>query len=145
MLIGSYYHSLQAKGRLAIPTAYRQQLGEKPILARGIEQCLYLLPFDIWSRLLQGLGNNPLSGRESRNLRRLLAHSAVAIEFDDQGRVLVPENLRTWANLEKKVVIAGSVDWVEIWDLTTYHHHLESLETQSEDIAERLTVQHEST
>jgi MraZ protein len=143
MLIGSYYHSLQAKGRLAIPAAFRSQLGDKPILTRGIEQCLYILPFDIWSKLIAGIGEHPLSGRDSRNLRRLLAHTATQIEFDDQGRIIVPDTLRLWANLEQKVVVAGSINWVEIWDQTTYHHQLETLEAQAEDVAERVSKIHE--
>jgi MraZ protein len=145
MLLGSYYYSLQAKGRLAIPAAFRPQLGDNAIITRGIEPCLYLLPFNIWSNLIKGLGDNPLAGQETRQLRRLLAHSAQPAEFDDQGRILINSNLITWASLEKKVVIAGSIDWVEIWDINTYNQHLEKLEAESEDIAHRLTSnQHET-
>lgn len=136
MLIGSFYHSLQGKGRLAIPARFRTSLGEQPILTRGLEPCLQLLPFDIWSKLTQSLGSHPLESTASRKLRRLIAHQASPIEFDSQGRILIPKTLRGLVGLEKKVVIAGSIDWVEIWDRDTYHSHLETINQESQSLVE---------
>lgn len=138
MFIGSFYHSLQAKGRLAIPARFRSNLGEQPILTRGLDSCLQLLPFDIWSKLTQTLGNNPLEPQKQRQLRRWLANAATQAEFDNQGRILIPKNLRETAHLTKKVVITGSLDWVEIWDVETYHQHLDQVEANSQDLVEQI-------
>lgn len=126
MLIGAYHHRLQAKGRLAIPPAFRDNLGEQAIITRGIEPCLQLLPFEIWSKLLSDLGTHPLVGVKQRQLRRLLGHQASLAEFDTQGRITILQPLRDWAGLKHRVVIAGSIDWVEIWDQTTYLKSLDS-------------------
>ena len=139
MLIGSFHHSLQEKGRLAIPARFRESLGDNPILTQGIETCLFLLPFNNWSSLIHDLGSNPLAGADSRNLRRLLAHQAVEVEFDAQGRIIIPRPLIDWADLKKKIVVAGSIDWVEIWDIDQYQATVDSISAQSQSIAQRIT------
>lgn len=141
MLIGQFHHNLQAKGRIAIPAKFRDELGEKVILTQGVDACLNLLPFNIWSRLIANLGDNPLVSKEARQLRRLLAHQAVEVEYDAQGRILIPEYLRDWAKLKKAVVIAGSIDWVELWDLDTYKSHINEIGANAEVLAETLQKQ----
>lgn len=136
MLIGSYHHTIEQKGRLAIPTAFRKDLGENPILTRGVEQCLYLLPFNNWSKTLEKLDPSFIGSKEEKDLVRLLSHRAGETGFDSQGRILVPSGLKTWANLGKKVVVAGSVNWVEIWDIETYNTHMETVDSQSESLVE---------
>lgn len=138
MLIGHYLHSLQTKGRLAIPASFRTKLGKKPIITRGIETCLQILPFNTWSKMLESLGTHPLASANSRDLKRLLAHNASELDFDSQGRIHVPSYLIEWAKLKKKVFVAGSVDWVEIWDPHTYHRYMQSIESKSRDLAESL-------
>ncbi len=135
MLIGSFHHSLQTKGRLAIPASFRPELGDNPILTRGLEPHLTLLPFNTWSELIKNLGTHPLVGPNDRSLRRLIAHSATQVDFDSQGRIHLPKLLRDWANLQSKVVIAGSVHWVEIWNPVTYATHLDTLNTKSQELA----------
>lgn len=135
MLIGNYHHSIQARGRLAIPAAFRKQLLEGAILTRGIESNLNLLPFNTWSKLTQNLGSHPLVSTQDRQIRRLIAHSAISADFDDQGRLHISKDLLLWAHLDKKVVIAGSINWVEIWDIDLYLEHLKDLEDKSQDIA----------
>ncbi len=141
MLIGNYHYSLQAKGRLAIPTAFRKSLGDKAIITQGIEKCLQILPFNTWSSMTQSLGKHPLQSQTSRQLRRLIAHNASQIEFDTQGRILIPKPQRDWANLSKKIVIAGSIDWVEIWDRENYLSYQNQLSTQAEELATLLEKQ----
>lgn len=139
MLIGQFHHSLEDKGRLAIPPSYRQHLGDNPILTRGIETNLNLLPFNTWSNLIANLGTHPLAAQSDREMTRLIAQSASEITFDPQGRLLIPKLLRNWAQLKSKVVIAGSVNWVEIWDLEIYTEYIASLEAKSQEIAASLT------
>lgn len=139
MLVGNYHHNLQGKRRLAIPAQFRTELGENPMITRGIEQCLHILPFNIWSDLTTNLGTNPLAGADKRNFRRLMAHEAYQIEFDAQGRILIPQSLNEWAGLSKTVVVAGSIQWVELWDLSIYKAFVEELKTQTSVIAERIS------
>lgn len=129
MLIGSFHHTLEAKGRLAIPKSFRKDLGDQPILTVGLETCLQLLPFNTWRKLTQNLGSHPLEGQTQRDLRRIIANQAVEVTFDAQGRILIPDYLSVTVNLDKKVVVAGSIDWVEIWDRETYVIYLNQLNT----------------
>lgn len=138
MFLGNYHHNLQEKKRLAIPADFRKQLGDKPIITRGIETCLNILPFNIWNELTNNLGNNPLVGADKRNLRRLLAHEAYVLEFDSQGRIAIPATLIQRANLDKRVVVAGSINWIEIWDHETYSKFMSKLDNQTSAIAERI-------
>ena len=142
MLTGSYHHTIEQKGRLAIPTAFRKPLGSKPIVTQGIERCLYLLPFNNWSKTISKLDPSFISSRDTRNLVRLLSHRASRVDFDSQGRILIPGELKAYALLQQKVVVAGSIDWVEIWDIATYKQHMQSIESQADSLVESLT-QHE--
>ncbi len=132
MLIGSYYHRLQTKGRLAIPVAFRHALGEQPILTRGLEPHLNLLPFNTWSNLVSELGTHPLVDKNKRRLRRLLAHNAHQVDFDAQGRILLPQALIDWGKLSQRIVIAGSIHWVEIWDQNLYNQELDTINSDEE-------------
>lgn len=143
MLIGSFHHTLEQKGRLAIPPGLRKALGEKPIITTGLETCLQILPFNTWSKLTADLGAHPLSGSPQREIRRLLAHSASQISYDSQGRISIPHPLIVSAKLTKKVVIAGSIDWIEIWDLDLYTQHLSKINSQRINLSQRLAGSHE--
>lgn len=127
--LGRFQHSLQPNGRLAFPAAYRGLLGEGAIMTKGLEHCVIIMPFNIWSSLTKELGDHPLVDSKKRQLRRLLSHSAFTLEFDAQGRILIPEELRLYANLGKTVIVAGSLQWVEVWDRDMYQEHLDSLDT----------------
>ena len=139
MLLGRYYHSLESKGRLAIPAKLRKLLGTKPILTRGLDGCLWLFSTDNWHKLITDLRVSPLSGADSRTLTRLFAHDAQKVIYDSQGRALISQELRDFAQLKKQVVIAGSFDWVEIWDKNLYHQHLKNAQKQVDQIEERLS------
>lgn len=139
MLLGAYQHNLQSKRRLAMPAQFRQDLGEKAIITQGLEPCLMVLPFNIWQEMTRNLGNNPLLGGDKRDLRRLLAHNAYPIEFDSQGRILIPDALIEAIGLEKKVTLTGSIDWVEVWKPETYKEYMQGIEGQRVQIAERIS------
>ncbi len=139
MLLGRYYHSLESKGRLAIPAKFRQLLGTPAILTRGLDGCLWLFSTKNWQKLIADLNTNPLADKDTRTLTRLFAHDALEVNFDSQGRALISQDLRRYAHLKQQVVIAGSFDWVEIWDQTLYHQHLKNAEHQIDQIAQRLS------
>jgi len=142
MLIGSYHYHLEAKGRLAIPKTFQTDLGDQPILTRGIETCLQLLPFNTWKKLTQNLGDNPLSGTLERQLRRLLAGQAAQISYDTQGRILIPDYLRDTAGLTHQVVVTGAIDWVEIWDRNTYVDYMADITSKAPALAQQLEAKH---
>ena len=144
MFLGRYYHSLEDKGRLAIPASFRQLLGKHPILTRGLDSCLYLFSSTTWSKLIADLNTSPLAPEDTRTLTRLLAHDAQILEFDAQGRSLLNRELRQFAHLTKQVVVAGSATWVEIWDQARYHQYLNNAQTNIDQIAARIReVSHE--
>lgn len=142
--IGRYYHALEQKGRLSIPAAFREKLGGQAILTLGFDGCLFLFPLPNWQEALKGTANMPFTRKRSRDYIRWLTNSAVEVEMDGQGRILVPAYLKERANLEKRVVVVGSLDRIEIWNQEDYHQYLEQLESQAEEIAESLGESPES-
>lgn len=139
MLIGNYHHTIEAKGRLAIPKLFRSHLSDQLILTPGLETCLQLLPFNTWRKLTMTLGDHPLAGAPERDLRRYLASQAVEATFDSQGRIFIPDYLRHQAELTRKVVVIGVIDWVEIWDTVLYANTMSTLAATAPTLAAKLT------
>lgn len=134
MFIGRYYHNLENKGRLAIPKSFRSQLKSGGVITRGLDGCLFLFPASSWKKLSAKLASLPLTNPAARNFTRLLVQQATPLELDSQGRTLIPDHLRSQANLIKKIVVAGALTRIEIWDQSRYHSHLEKLEQDSSQI-----------
>ena len=114
MLFGEHQHSLDAKGRLNFPAVLRKTLGERFYITRGLDGCLAVYTEEGWSLLearFRGLIN-----KEGRALQRYFFSGAAELEPDKQGRVLIPQNLREFAGLEKDIIIIGVSDRAEIWD-----------------------------
>ncbi|OGV92433.1 division/cell wall cluster transcriptional repressor MraZ [Microgenomates group bacterium RIFCSPLOWO2_01_FULL_47_10] len=136
--IGRYYHALEQKGRIAIPAAFRKTLGTTAYLTRGLEGCLFLFPADVWEKNVSRIAGQPFTRKSVRDWSRLLLQNAQAVEFDPQGRILIHDHLLASAKLTNECVIAGSGDYLEIWDRSTYHTYLDQLESQAEEIAEKV-------
>ena len=133
MFISRYYHTLEAKGRLAIPAAYREKLASGGVITIGLDGCLFLFPDSYWQELLQKLVALPLTNQTARQFTRVLVQSAVDLNLDSQGRTLIPDFLRESASLKKQVVIAGALERVEIWDRDRYHQHLNLITQENPD------------
>ena len=127
MFTGRYYHNLESKGRLAIPRTFRPELASGGYLTTGLDGCLFLFPESYWQQLAEKLASLPLTNPASRQIVRLFAQSATVLNFDSQGRILIPLHLLESAHLQKQVVVAGSLNRVEIWDRDLYHQHLDML------------------
>ena len=125
MFTGRHYHNLEAKGRLAIPQAFREELGSGGVITWGLDGCLFLFPKSYWQKLSEKLASLSLTNPAARNLTRILVQSAVELNLDSQGRTLIPEHLRDQVNIKKQVVVAGTLTRVEIWDRDAYHKHLD--------------------
>ena len=114
MLTGQYNHSLDAKGRVNFPARLREELGERFVITRGLDNCLFVYPMGEWKYLADKLHQLPIS--KSAALSRFFFAGAAEVEPDKQGRVLLPAHLREYAGLERDVVIAGVSNRAEIWD-----------------------------
>lgn len=114
MLIGEFLHTIDAKGRLIIPSKFRTDLGEHFIVTKGVDNCLAVYPFSEWEILKAKIDSLPLS--KGRDLQRHFYSGAFEAELDKQGRIVIPANLREYASLNKDVVVAGVSARAEIWN-----------------------------
>ncbi|PIP23304.1 MAG: cell division/cell wall cluster transcriptional repressor MraZ [Candidatus Nealsonbacteria bacterium CG_4_10_14_0_2_um_filter_38_17] len=138
MFIGEYTYSIDEKKRLAVPTKFRQNLGKKAVITRGLDQCLFLYPVKEWNNLAEKLSKLPLAQADARGFARLMLTGAMEVTLDNLGRILVPDYLKNYATLIKKVVIAGVYNRVEIWDENKWQDYKNKTENAVGDIAERL-------
>lgn len=138
MLIGEYKHSIDSKKRLAIPSKLRKELGKKAVLTRGLDNCLFLFTAEEWSKLASKLGSLSFSQQDSRSFVRLLLSGASEVDIDSMGRILVPDYLKSYAGLNKKVIIAGLYNRLEVWDEVKWEAYKKDIEKKSDSIAEKL-------
>lgn len=125
MFKGTYFHNIDAKGRMIVPAKYREQLGESFVVTYGLDGCLFVLPQDVWNEMEQKLTSLPLSDIRGRKLSRLFLSNALDCEIDKQGRILLSQNLIKAAGLQKDVVLAGVGDRVEIWDKERWEAYID--------------------
>ena len=132
--IGHHYHALEQKGRLAIPSIFREGLGDKIIITRGLETCLHVIPQKTWKKTVSEVPIHPFGKKSDRDWLRLITHNSQEVQFDQQGRVHIDTHLLKYANLSKNCIIAGSINYLEIWDQETYHQYYKKLEETKEEI-----------
>lgn len=138
MFIGEYSHIIDPKKRLAIPAKFRKDLGKRAVLTRGLDNCLYLYSLKEWEKLAQKLAQLPISRADSRAFARLMLAGAMDVQIDSLGRILMPDYLKKYAGLDKKAVIAGLYNRIEIWDEQKWNKYKEQTTSQAEDIAEKM-------
>jgi len=138
MFIGEYTISMDAKGRIAVPSKFRALLNAEAVVTRGLDKSLFLYPKKEWEIIASKLASLPLSKANSRAFSRLMLAGAFDAELDKQGRMMIPEYLRKFANLSKKVVVAGLYNRIEIWDEEEWIAYKASTERESTTIAEGL-------
>ena len=138
MLTGEFNHSIDAKGRLIIPSKFRENLGENFVITKGLDGCLFLYPDSEWKIFEEKLRTLPLTNKDARIFTRFFLGSAVDGGLDKQGRVLISSALRNFANLEKEVVLVGVLDRVEIWDKAKWEENNTAIEDNMDDIAGRM-------
>ncbi len=138
MFTGEYQHTLDGKGRVIIPSRLRDGLGDRFMVTRGFEKCLLAYPNSEWVRLEQKLKNLPFTKSDSRKFKRLFFSGAMEVEADKQGRVLIPQNLRDYANIEKDVMFIGVSNYVELWNEAAWKEYFGEANENYEEIAEEL-------
>lgn len=137
---GEYFHTLDGKNRLFIPAKLRKALGkgEKLILSRGLDSCLFLFPQDEWQNLELKAKALPITDRGARAFTRHLFSGASLCTVDSQGRIPFPSNLKEYAGISKDVVIIGVSSRIEIWAKEKWEKYFKDTEDRVDDIAERL-------
>jgi len=138
MFIGEYTHTIDKKKRLAIPSKFRKDLGKGAVITRGIDNCLVIYPLQAWKEMSDKLGKLPASQLEARGFARIMLAGATAVDFDTLGRILVPEYLKTYASLQKSVVIIGLYNRLEVWDETRWQTYKTNAEKGIGDFASKL-------
>jgi MraZ protein len=138
MFIGEYKHSIDEKGRLAIPVKFRVKLSKGAVVTRGLDNCLFLYTGEEWKNLAERLAKLPISRANTRAFARLMLAGAMDVSLDKQGRIILPDYLRKYAGVGKNVVVAGLYNRLEIWDETKWESYKSGTEKSSGDIAEQL-------
>ena len=138
LLTGEFNHSIDAKGRLIIPSKFRDILGEDFVITKGLDGCLFLYPNNEWKIFEEKLRTLPLTNKNARTFTRCFLGSAVDGGLDKQGRVLISSALRTFAGLEKEVVLVGVLDRVEIWDKAKWDENNAVVEEDMDEIASQM-------
>ena len=138
MFMGEYLHTIDNKGRLNVPAKFRGALGERFITTKGLDHCLFVYPQDEWETLEQKLRLLPFTQPDVRAFVRFFFSGATECEVDKQGRILLPANLREYAQLEKDVVLVGVSSRVEIWSETLWADYSRQAEGAYVSAAESL-------
>ena len=140
MLIGEYEHSLDAKGRLIMPSKLRESIGEKFIVTKGLDGCLFGFSKQEWTNFEEKLKTLPLTNKNARDFVRFFLSGATECEIDKQGRFLIVANLRQYASMKKDVVIIGVGTRIEIWDKEKWNLYSSEENISADDIAENMTM-----
>ena len=138
MFLGEYTYSIDEKKRLAIPPKFRGSLGQKAVVTRGLDSCLFLYSLKEWEILADKLSKLPLTQADARGFARLMLAGAMEGDLDKLGRILIPDYLKEYATLGKKIVVAGVYNRIEIWDEGMWNKYKMKIEKEVGDMAERL-------
>lgn len=138
MFIGEYHHSIDDKGRLIIPAKFREELSDKFIITRGIENCLFAYPEESWNKIVEKLESLPFTKKDARSFTRFFLSGATVAEFDKQGRINITSPLIEYAGIKKECVIIGTGDRLEIWAKDAWEEFFNSASINMSDIAENL-------
>ena len=138
MLIGEYEHSLDTKGRLIMPVKLREDIGEKFVITKGLDGCLFIFSLNEWKNFETKLKQLPISNKDARMFSRFFFAGAIDSEIDKQGRFLIPSNLREFAFLQKEVVIVGMDSRIEIWSKEKWNCCKEDI--SAEEIEEKMEL-----
>lgn len=139
MLIGRYDGKISAKFQIAFPRKFRDVLGDRLVITKGLENCLIVVSEKNWKTLLEGTEGKPFIEKSSREMQRFLLGNAQFVELDSKGRCVLPEYLRAYAEIQDDVVYAGIERFVEIWNTKKWNDQQEQLAKNIESVASRLS------
>ena len=140
MFIGEYEHSVDTKGRLIMPAKLREEIGDKFVVTKGLDGCLFAYSQTEWTAFEEKLKSLPISNKNARDFTRFFLSGAIECEIDKQGRFLITSNLREFAGLEKDVVIIGVNTRIEIWSKDKWKRYSSDENVNVDEIAENMTM-----
>ena len=135
MLMGSYQNSIDAKNRVIVPAKFRDELGPKCVLTRGLDECLILYPMSTWSEQQEKLAQLPRSDENARAFIRYIFANATECEVDRQGRLLIPASYKEMAGIDKEMVTIGMLDRIELWAKEVYDGSSNGGKLSAKDLA----------
>jgi MraZ protein len=138
MFMGEYHHSIDMKGRMIVPSKFRDELGEMFIITRGLDQCLFGYPLSEWALIEEKLKGLPLTKKDARAFTRFFFSGATESELDKQGRINIPAPLLQYAKLEKECVVLGVSNRIEIWSKQIWEDYFSQSEDSFAEIAENM-------
>lgn len=138
MFIGEFNHSMDPKGRVSIPSKFREELGDLFYITKGLDNCLFIFPVEEWERFEEKLKALPLTNKNARAFVRLFFSGASECIFDKQGRILIPQVLREYAGIDHEAVIIGSGTRVEIWSQNGWAGYIDPDNIDYNEIAEHM-------
>jgi len=136
--MGEYHHSIDTKGRIIVPSKFRENLGDMFIITRGLDQCLFGYPISEWSAIEEKLKALPLTKKDARAFTRFFFSGATESELDKQGRINIPAPLLQYAKLDKECVILGVSNRIEIWSKQIWEDYFSQSEESFAEIAENM-------
>jgi len=138
MFIGEYKYSLDTKNRLAIPSKFRKMFKEGAVITKGLDNCLFIYTNKEWNKLVEKLAALPISQAKSRAFSRMMLAGAMDVNLDAQGRIILPDYLKGFATLNKKVILAGLYNRLEVWDEKLWSRYQRNSEKDTNEISEGL-------
>ena len=139
MFIGQFEHAIDEKNRLALPVKFRRAISGGAVITKGLDGCLFLFTREKFQKMAQSIGELPLTKSSARLYARLILAGASDVEFDKQGRMVLPQYLRDYAGLTHNTIVVGVYDRVEIWSKTKWSKTVEKLDSKAGEIAEELS------
>lgn len=138
MLMGEFHHNIDEKKRLIIPSKFREELGDKVIITRGLDGCLFVYSLEEWDKIVLSLKNLPFTKKDTRIFTRFFLSGATICEFDKQGRVVIPSSLTDYAEIKKECTIIGVNDRLEVWALDKFIGLMDENYDILDEVAENL-------
>ncbi|KAB3533202.1 division/cell wall cluster transcriptional repressor MraZ [Alkaliphilus serpentinus] len=138
MFIGEYNHTIDIKGRISIPSKFRDELGERFIVTKGMDNCLFIYPMEEWKVLENKLKQLPLTNKDARAFVRFFFAGATECELDNQGRIRIPNNLREHASLDKDTVLIGVATRIELWSQEQWQQYNNDANLSYDEIASKM-------
>lgn len=138
MFMGEYNHTVDEKGRLIIPSKFREELGNEFVITKGLDDCLFIYNNTEWKALEDKLRALPLTNKNARTFARFMLGGAATVELDKQGRILIPQVLRTFASLDKEIVLVGIANRIEVWNKAKWDvaSNIDDMESIAEQMAD---------
>jgi len=138
MFLGEYLHTFDTKNRISVPSRFRKELGRVVVVTRGLDRCIYVYARKAWEKQAAQYAAASTGTAAQRGLARLFLAGSFEADVDSSGRVLIPENLKAFAGIKEKAVVAGVADRVEIWEEKAWKQYTAQIERDADAFAEKV-------